>query len=171
MSQLVLWKRRGSADYEAVCLRVVCYLHHYNRCLARLRRLARADTAGDVWLHEPVQDTLRGLFEGLSEMVAELAAWALVKWDEQGGNRTFVAPVRAWQLGPEPDTEFSGFSEQRPAAEFDSLMVGTGLVEHMRLAEQLPTSESYTSSALSLVRQRQVRGAWSTPTRRQYGSA
>jgi hypothetical protein len=56
---------------------------------------------------------------------------------EQGENRTFVAPVRAWRLGSEPDTAFSGFSEQRPAAEFDRLMVGTGTAEFMRLAEQL----------------------------------
>jgi hypothetical protein len=105
--------------------------------LPDLAQLARADGASDVWLHEPVQETLGGLFARVRELAAELAAWALARWMEQGENRTFVSPFRAWRLGSEPDTAFSGFSEQRPAAEFDRLMVGTGTAEFMRLAEQL----------------------------------
>jgi hypothetical protein len=100
-------------------------------------QLARAESAGDVWLHEPVQDTLRGLFEHLSGMVAELTAWALTQWARQAEAPTYSAPTAAWQLGRGPETEFAGFGERRAAAEFDAIMVGPGAVEPMRLAEQL----------------------------------
>lgn len=105
--------------------------------LPDLVQLARAESAGDVWIHEPVQDTLRGLFEHLSGMVAELATWALAQWADQAETPTFSAPTAAWQLGREPDTDFAGFAERRTGAEFDAIMVGPGGVEPLRLAEQL----------------------------------
>jgi hypothetical protein len=105
--------------------------------LPDLLQLARAESAGNVWLHEPVQDTLRGLFECLGDMVAELATWALTQWARQAEARTYSAPAVAWQRGGEPETEFAGFGAQREAAEFDAIMVGPGGVEHLRLAERL----------------------------------
>ena len=105
--------------------------------LPDLVQLARAESAGDVWLHEPVQATLHGLFSGLSTMVAELATWGLGQWEGQAQNQTYTAPVIAWRLGREPETEFAGFAEQRTAADFDALMVNPATTEHMRLAEQL----------------------------------
>ncbi len=105
--------------------------------LPDLVQLARAESAGDVWLHEPVQDTLRGLFERLGDMVAELATWALTQWANQAETPTYSAPTAAWQLGREPETDFVGFGERRAGAEFDAIMVGPGGVEPLRLAEQL----------------------------------
>jgi hypothetical protein len=100
-------------------------------------QLSRAESAGEVWLHEPVQDTLRGLFERLGDMVAELATWALTQWTSQAGAPTYSAPTAAWQLGREPETEFAGFEDRRAGADFDSLLIGPGGVEHVRLAERL----------------------------------
>lgn len=104
--------------------------------LPDLVQLARADSVCDVWLYEPVQDTLSGLFECLGSMVVELATWALAQWAAQAESQTYSAPIAAWQLGREPGTDFAGFGEQR-TAEFDAAMVNPSSTEHMRLAEQL----------------------------------
>jgi hypothetical protein len=105
--------------------------------LPDLVQLARADGARDVWVNEPVQATLRGLFERLGDMVAELAAWALEQWVREAEAPTFVTPIAAWQLGREPDTAFAGFSAGAATGAFDAAVVSPNEVEFFKLAEKL----------------------------------
>lgn len=70
--------------------------------LPGLVQMATADGAHDMWLGEPAQDTLRGLFERLNAMVERLAPerWNAGTLAGTGRLRTLVAPERAWRLPP-----------------------------------------------------------------------
>lgn len=100
-------------------------------------QMARAQSPSEVWLHEPVQETLAGLFEHLNLMVERLAAWVHRRWREQREQRTLVSPVRAWRLTPRPDTSFAGFGEVAGEPHFDAIVVNPATTEHFRLAEEL----------------------------------
>jgi hypothetical protein len=100
-------------------------------------QLARANGPGGVWLHEPAQDTLAGLFERLNEMVEQLAAWALARWDDQEQARNLVAPERAWKPVREVESEFGGFGEPTAPTSFTALVVNTQDTEQLGLAEKL----------------------------------
>jgi hypothetical protein len=102
--------------------------------LPDLVQLARAD-ARDVWLNEPAQATLRGLFERLGDMVAELAAGRSNTGSAKPRLRLSLLRQRCGSSGASPRR--SSRVSAPATGDFNAAVVSPNEMEFFKLAETL----------------------------------
>jgi len=112
--------------------------------LSDMQDLIEAPKATDIWIAEPAQNTLAGVFLTTNQLVEEIAGFLLDQWVAIGDNSTdFPVPADKWKPDRNIPAGFEGVtgvaSSFKPAK--GQLHTHPALAKRLALAEELATTQ------------------------------